>query len=501
MNQRDGTASSTSLPPALLPSPDGSAAPGEPGASADASNEASRVRILLIEDDPICQEATASVLAKRGYSLMRAETGQAGLSALESAQIDLVIADLGLPDMPYASLLEGIRRRVPDAPVIVLSGETRSAAMLDAIHRGASDFVSKGEHPRLLEAAVGRVVERMRLTRENEALVRQLLRVASELEEQVAERTGALEEANRRLTQEMAERQRVEGELRLAQKLEAVGQLAAGIAHEINTPAQFVGDSVHFIAESFQDTLKLVAKYRDVMRTLAALPEHAELAQGMQEVEEQADVDYVIEHLPGALERALDGIARIASIVGAMKEFAHPDQKEKSAADLNRSISATLTIARNEYKYVADVETDFGELPPVMCHLGDINQVLLNLLVNAAHAIADVMTATGQRGTIRVRTRYEPPMARIEIEDTGCGIPERIRARVFDPFFTTKEVGRGSGQGLAIARSIVVDKHHGSLTFETEVGRGTTFTIRIPVDGRAPEPMGSERASSDGLGR
>jgi signal transduction histidine kinase len=164
-----------------------------------------------------------------------------------------------------------------------------------------------------------------------------------------------------------------------------------------------------------------------------------------------------------------------------MKEFAHPDQKEKVSADLNRALQTTLNIARNEYKYVADVATEFGDLPPVFCHVGDLNQVFLNLIVNAAHAIGDVVRQSGRKGTIRIRTSQEGGLARIDIADTGAGIPEAIRQRVFEPFFTTKEVGKGTGQGLAIARSIVVSKHGGTLMFESEVGKGTTFTIRLPI--------------------
>jgi len=278
--------------------------------------------------------------------------------------------------------------------------------------------------------------------------------------------------------------QRLEVELGHARKLEAVGQLAAGIAHEINTPAQFVGDSISFLADGFKEMQQLIDKYRQTINVLAAIPGHERLIEQLKEAEDTVDLPYLEENAPAAFTRSLDGIARISTIVSAMKNFAHPDQREKSPADLNQAIQATLTIARNEYKYVADVETEFGELPPVICHIGDMNQVLLNLIVNAAHAIFDVVATSGNRGRIRVRTMQEDDHVRVEIADTGCGIPEDVRERVFEPFFTTKEVGRGSGQGLAIARSIVVDKHGGSLTFDTEMGQGTTFTIRLPLNGK-----------------
>jgi len=165
-----------------------------------------------------------------------------------------------------------------------------------------------------------------------------------------------------------------------------------------------------------------------------------------------------------------------------MKDFAHPESKEMAAADLNKALLSTLTVARNELKYVSDVETDFGDMPLVVCNVGDLNQVFLNLLVNAAHAISDVVKGTGTKGKIRVRTVPEGKTVLITISDTGGGIPEAIRTRIFDPFFTTKEVGRGTGQGLAIARAVVVERHKGSLTFESEVGKGTTFCVRLPLD-------------------
>jgi len=305
-----------------------------------------------------------------------------------------------------------------------------------------------------------------------------------ELESMVEQRAQSLRETNERLHNEIVERERAQAELSHAQKLEAVGQLAAGIAHEINTPAQFVSDSAHFLNEAFDDQHGLISEYRRALDAIGGEGEHEELLAQIREAEETADLEYLDEHVPGAFERCIDGLSRISTIVGAMKEFAHPDQRDKSPADLNQALKATLTIAKNEYKYVADVETELGELPQVLCYVGDLNQMFLNLLVNAAHAIGDVVGDSGEKGTIQVRTAHDGDTVRIEIQDTGCGVPAAIRDRIFDPFFTTKEVGKGSGQGLAIAHSVVVDKHNGSLTCQSEEGKGTTFIIRIPVDGK-----------------
>jgi len=220
----------------------------------------------------------------------------------------------------------------------------------------------------------------------------------------------------------------------------------------------------------------------------------AQLLLDLAEAREQSDVDYLRSEIPAALEQTLDGVDRVAKIVRAMKEFSHVDRHgKKVAADLNRALESTLIVARNELKYVADVVTEFGAIPTVVCDLGDMNQVFLNLLVNAAHAVADVVQNTGKKGEIRVRTWEEDQHVVIAVGDTGAGIPENIRHRIFDPFFTTKEVGRGTGQGLTIARK-VVDRHSGSLTFETEEGKGTTFFVRLPRSSAQSLQQGSQAA-------
>ena len=282
---------------------------------------------------------------------------------------------------------------------------------------------------------------------------------------------------------DISEQRQFEVELGHARKLEAVGRLAAGIAHEINTPTQYVGDGVHFLKETFEGYRRLVGQYQRAVKVLEMAGGQEALVSEIRETEADIDVAYLDANVPGSFSSCQDGISRISTIVRAMKEFAHPDQREMVPADLNRALQTTVNIARNEYKYVAEVATEFGDLPPVRCHVGDLNQVFLNLIVNAAHAIGDVVGQGGGKGTIRITTFREGDLARIDIADTGSGIPEAIRPRIFDPFFTTKEVGKGSGQGLAIARSIIVTKHHGSLTFESQVGKGTTFTIRLPIDG------------------
>jgi PAS domain S-box-containing protein len=279
---------------------------------------------------------------------------------------------------------------------------------------------------------------------------------------------------------DVSDRKQLEIELRLAQKLESVGALAAGIAHEINTPIQYVSSSVEFLDGAFTDTSELLDAYASLRDAAAPAGVDAELLARVNAAEETADLEYLRERVPAAFERTRDGLARVAKIVGAMRVFGNPPTSGSAPVDINAAIENTLVVAAGEYRYVADLTTDLGDIPLVLGNGGDLNQVLINLIVNASHAIADIVDGTDQRGQIHVRTRVQEDHAVITITDTGGGIPAEIADRVFDPFFTTKDVGRGTGQGLAIARTII-DRDGGQLTFTTRPGDGTTFTIRLPL--------------------
>jgi two-component system NtrC family sensor kinase len=286
------------------------------------------------------------------------------------------------------------------------------------------------------------------------------------------------------LYEDITEKNMIEQELRQAQKIEAIGQLAAGITHEINTPIQYVGDNLSFLQQSFGDIFRVLTAYHQLFTVVQAgevVP--ADKKQAVMAAIDDADLEYLLEEIPKTLAQGLEGVGRVAKIVRAMKEFSHPGSDEKTFINLNELLESTLTISRNQWKYVAKLETDLQpDLPLVACLPGEINQVFLNLIVNAAHAIGDLSReGQGGLGTITITTRQVGKAVQVRISDTGGGIPEPIKERIFEPFFTTKPRGKGTGQGLAISRRVVVDKHQGLLSFQTEPGKGTTFIIDLPL--------------------
>lgn len=282
----------------------------------------------------------------------------------------------------------------------------------------------------------------------------------------------------------ITEQKLLQRQLAQAQKLESIGQLAAGVAHEINTPIQYIGDNAKFLEEAFRDLARFVGPHREITETFRGSREPG-LAAALDRIYQEVDVDYLLEEVPKATRQLSEGVEQVARIVRAMKEFSHPGPVEKVPLDINRAIESTIVVSKNEWKYVAELTTDFDlELPLVPSVAGEFNQVVLNLIVNAAHAIADVTKTTGGKGAIKISTRRSGEWAEVRVSDTGTGIPEAIRSNVFDPFFTTKEVGKGTGQGLSIAHAVIVKKHHGTFRFETEVGSGTTFILQLPLEAR-----------------
>jgi signal transduction histidine kinase len=296
------------------------------------------------------------------------------------------------------------------------------------------------------------------------SVTRQLQGLIIGLEETVMRRTSALQKSNEKLKNEMIQRQELETQLVHAQKMEAVGQLASGIAHEINSPSQFANDNILFLKDAVSGFIKKLNQSADAP--------------------DDEEVIFFKENAPEAVEQASEGISRITTIVKSMKNFAYRDaQSEKRPNDLNQAIRSTVVVATNEWKYHAELDLRLHEnMPMVPCNIGEINQVVLNLIVNGAHAIRDRLQ-DGQKGTIVVTTQHYPDAecVVIAIADNGGGIPLKVQTRIFEPFFTTKEVGVGTGQGLAIAHNVIVKSHNGQIWFDSKEGVGTTFYIKLPM--------------------
>ncbi|MBI4559777.1 MAG: response regulator [Candidatus Hydrogenedentes bacterium] len=531
-------------------------------------------RLLLVEDSPEDRSLILRVL-RREFPRVDAKeiTNPLELQrALDNGRFEVVITDYWLGWTNGLKVLNEVRGRYPDCPVIMCTGTGNEEVAVEAMKGGLDDYVLKSpnlvmrlpaavrlalerarqqaavraaevelrrahaQNERLLASipsfligvdsdlrvtdwnamaekvfglrkaeVVGKGLEDAPLSWDRNALAKQVpawlkltrpVRLAELRFQRADGRDGLLgitvnpilgpnnePEGFLLLGAEITERKVLESQLVQAQKLESIGQLAAGIAHEINTPTQFVGDNTRFLQGAFHDLARLLDQYRVLWQAAKQGAVNPQLLDEIESLTKEADLEYLSEEIPKAIEQSLEGIQRVTKIVRAMKEFSHPGTEAKVPVDLNHAIESTVTVARNEWKYVAEVTMNFDpSLPLVPCLPGDFNQVVLNILINSAHAIADVVGKSGKKGQIAVSTRRDDDWAEIRISDTGTGIPETIRSRIFDPFFTTKEVGKGTGQGLAIARSVIVDKHRGTISFETEPGKGTTFIIRLPIE-------------------
>lgn len=286
------------------------------------------------------------------------------------------------------------------------------------------------------------------------------------------------------IAKDITGRKILERELTQAQKLESIGTLAAGIAHEINTPVQFIANNTQFMVKGIEQILQLIDDYQALLERCARVSNNEEILQEMGRLADAMKLSFLKEEIPLALSQSQEGVERVATIIGAMKDFSHMGSATMAHEDINQAVESTITISRNEWKYVAELQAELDRnLPLVECFVGDIKQVVLNLIVNAAHAIGDAIKQNGsEQGLITVRTYSKENSVYITVGDTGTGIPENVRARVFDYFFTTKEIGKGTGQGLSMAYQTIAEKHCGNLTFETEEGVGTTFIIQLPVN-------------------
>jgi two-component system, NtrC family, sensor kinase len=312
------------------------------------------------------------------------------------------------------------------------------------------------------------------------------------LEQQVKRRTHELEASHESLTRTLTELRQAQAQLLESNKLEAIGQLAAGVAHEINTPIQYVSDNAGFLDTAFKQLLEVLDETSRVVAEVTAAAEVPAPLRGLEEKFRAVRLGWLREEIPRAIAESMDGLERVSTIVSAMKDFSHPSAVEKEMTDLHDAITTTVTVARHEWKYVAEIETHFDPtVPGIPCLRNELNQVILNLIVNAAHAIAERLGDSASKGKITISTQRLNGEVELRVRDDGAGIPSGVASRVYDPFFTTKPVGKGTGQGLSIARSVVVERHGGSIRFESALGEGTCFFIRLPIVASSRVPVTS----------
>lgn len=423
-------------------------------------------QVLVVDDDATMRRSLRRMLERAGFGVEEAADGRTAFARLVEAHATgapfaVVIVDLEMPGWSGIETIRNAGEVDADLQFVLCTGV--DCARLEETLPDAVLVIKKPvERIELIQAARALARKRM-LAHQNRLHV-------DSLEAMLRARVAELEQVNLRLADELAWRDRIEAEMRVVQRLEAVGQLAAGIAHEINTPVQYVGDNLMFLQESTQDLMKLVGQLAAIARREPALAAAAD------EAVRTCDLDYLRAELPAATESIQHGVHRIAAIVRAIKELTHPGEGI-GEADLVRALDSALEVTASAYRHHAEVVRELAPLPPVVCRVGELGQVFLHLIVNAAYAIE----ATGTRGRLTVRAAVDDDHVHIAISDTGNGIPQDIHHRIFDAFFTTK-VGRSTGTGLAIAHTIVVDRHRGSLTFDTS-SRGTTFHIRLPIGG------------------
>jgi signal transduction histidine kinase len=434
------------------------------------------VRILIAEDNRVAREALRGTLESWGYEVIAAGDGAEAWDALRQQNAPkLAILDWMMPGVDGLEVCRRARSQPAEdyVYILLLTAKGQKEDIVAGMNAGADDYLTKPFDPEELRArlhAATRIIE---------------------LKARVVAESRAREEDRRKHFEEMAENR----------KLAAIGQLAAGIAHEINTPAQYVKANLEFLRESFEELFGAVDGAAGLVAPGRETPP-ADVVAAVRAALERCDLAFVAREVPQAIGQSAEGVETIARIVAAMRDFARPGSEGKTAVDLNQAVQSALTVCQHEWRDVADVETELaGDLPRVPCAAAEVSQVILHMITNAAHAIADVVGESGRKGLITVRTALEDGWVVIRIADTGAGMSEEVRGRIFEPFFTTREVGEGVGQGLAMAHSVVVTKHAGKLSVRSEVGKGTAFEIRLPTrpadEAEAAAPAAPAAACAD----
>ena len=415
--------------------------------------------VFIVDDDPGSQQLLADTLSREGYATHCLSNGKLALQAALAKPPDLILLDVMMPGIDGFEVCRLLKENPATrfVPVVMVTCLNEKEMKLKGIAAGADDFISKPID----------TTEILLRTR-NLLLVKQYFDVLKDqsglLEQQVRLRTEALEKAIDEL--KSTQQQMVQQE-----KMAMIGQLTAGIAHELNNPIGFIASNVGSLGKYCEKLLMFIKAQQETL--LSRQPDQLQ-TDLIQEQRSRLKIDYIIKDIPEMILETQDGVERIKSIVRDLKCFSHVDESEQKLADINHCLESTLNIINNELKYKAQIKREYGDLPQLLCCPQQLGQVFMNLLINAGHAI-------DTKGEITVRSWNAEGRIFVSISDTGCGIPEQQLARIFEPFFTTKEAGKGTGLGLAISNEIVKN-HGGEIRVESEPGKGSTFTVSIPLE-------------------
>jgi len=429
-----------------------------------------QARVLVVDDDPILLTRIKYQAAKFVSEIEVAVDGVAGLELWHQWKPDVVVTDIFMPRMNGLEMSKAIKAADPGAQIIVITSDSDGESLLSALSIGVERYITKPVDMHLLADAIGKCV-RDRQQAEELRLTRQIAALTKALQQELEEKQHAEEALKKEKAEQLVLINRLEeahNQLLQAEKMASIGQLAAGVAHEINNPIGFVNSNLGVLQSYVQKLLNLVGAYEKYEPELST-----ESIEALNALKQETDLGYLRDDISDLLSESLGGLQRVKRIVQDLKDFSHISDSEMLWANLEDGLESTLNVVWNELKYKAEVVKDYGKLPEVECIPSQLNQVFMNLLVNAAQAIQE-------HGKITLRTRQEDDNVRIEIADTGCGIPQEIINRIFDPFFTTKPVGTGTGLGLSITHGII-RKHNGRIDVSSEPGKGTTFSITIPI--------------------
>jgi signal transduction histidine kinase len=432
------------------------------------------IHILHLEDDPVDADLVQATLAEAGLAcrITRAWTRDEFETVLRYGGTEIILADYRLPTYDGMTALRLAHERCPEIPFIFVSGAMGEEAAIEALTQGATDYVLKLNLSRLA-AAIRRALQEARNRRERRQAQEALHRLNQELERRVAERTQELKTSHADLEKAYRDLQTAHSRMLQQEKMASIGQLAAGVAHEINNPLAFIISNLGTFREYSKELTEFHHALETSLRNLTAASPGNDALVEITRLRESMDIDFILEDIGKIVAESLDGGNRMKQIVDNLKSFARLDEAEYKMADLNQGLESTLNIVWNELKYKAEVSTSYGDLPQTMCNPGQLNQVFMNLLVNAVQAIE-------RQGEIDITTRKAGDTIFIEISDTGCGIPPDTLNRIFEPFYTTKPVGKGTGLGLSIVYDII-EKHGGEIAVESRLGQGTRFTISLPI--------------------